>query len=80
MLTLLNNEDKCLEIHKKQIFLALNGEGKHLVSLKFNNSLRITDILFCVQKKMNRDVKMIRIFNKEGVEYEQDDLPYVKNN
>lgn len=49
------------------------------MNLTFKHQLKSTDIANALSNRFHFDSRTIRIFNREGVEFDREDLSYVKN-
>jgi|JI6StandDraft_1071083.scaffolds.fasta_scaffold04114_2 hypothetical protein len=57
----------------------LNGQPDKSVSLTFKHQLKLNDISVALSNRFHFDSRTIRIFNREGVELDMEDLAYVKH-
>jgi hypothetical protein len=79
MFSVINEGAEIEESQKKIISLVINGQPDRVVPLSFKHQLKLSDIVSLLESKFHHTYKTIRIFNREGVEYDQEDLSYVKN-
>jgi hypothetical protein len=67
--------------HHKQVNIVMNGNPEKSFILPYRHHLELSDVIKAIESKWNlKCSKSIRLFNHEGVEYECDDLKYVRHN
>lgn len=57
----------------------MNGQPDKSVSVIVKHHLKLADITHAITSRFHFDSRNLRIFNREGVEFDREDLSYVKH-